>query len=78
MLRIKHRLIRQIGFKDANLKRILDTVAIKDVVICAMSHMCVESAIRSTNDFGEKCCFITDKRVSKDVIFDGVQIPEKL
>ena len=49
---IKHPLIRQIGFQDANLKRIRDTVGIKDVVICAMSHMCVKSAIRSTNDFG--------------------------
>ena len=48
----KHPLIRQIGFQDANLKRIRDTVGIKDVVICAMSDMCVESAIRSTNDFG--------------------------
>ncbi|MCX6126574.1 MAG: cysteine hydrolase family protein [Proteobacteria bacterium] len=64
------------SFRDTDLKAILDRQGIKDVVICgAMSHICVDAATRAANDFGYNCIVIHDACASKDLEFEGVQIP---
>ncbi|CAF1078710.1 unnamed protein product [Adineta ricciae] len=64
------------SFRDTKLKEILDRNGIRDLVICgAMSHMCVDAVTRAANDFGYKCVLIHDACASRDLEFNGVQVP---
>ena len=49
------------AFLNTNLKEILDTNEVTElVVIGAMSHMCVDAAVRAASDFGYKVKVIHD------------------
>jgi nicotinamidase-related amidase len=64
------------SFRETNLKALLDSKAIEEVVICgAMSHMCIDAITRASNDFGYKVTVIHDACATLDLEFNGVQVP---
>nr|WP_298690791.1 cysteine hydrolase family protein [uncultured Dongia sp.] len=64
------------AFRETDLKAVLDKHGITDLVICgAMSHMCVDAATRAANDFGYSNVVIHDACASRDLEFNGIQVP---
>ena len=64
------------SFRETDLKAVLDRNGIDELVICgAMSHMCVDAATRAANDFGYTCLVIHDACASRDMEFEGVNVP---
>ncbi|QBY55084.1 cysteine hydrolase family protein [Cupriavidus oxalaticus] len=64
------------SYRDTHLKQILDERGVNEVVICgAMSHMCVDAATRASNDFGYQCTVVHDACASRDLEFEGVEVP---
>lgn len=66
------------SFMKTNLKEVLDDLGISSlVVVGAMTHMCVDATVRDAKDFGYNCTVINDACATKDLEFDGLQIPSK-
>lgn len=64
------------SFLHTNLKQILDDNKIEDLVIIgAMSHMCVDAAVRAASDFGYKVKVIHDACATFDLEFNGLKVP---
>ncbi|MCF6264745.1 MAG: cysteine hydrolase [Xanthomonadales bacterium] len=70
---IKHQIN---GFKDTNLKEILENLSVDSVLICgAMSHMCIDAVTRAANDFGYNCTVAHDACATLELEFKGVTVP---
>ena len=66
------------SYRDTNLKEILDSKGVQEVVIIgAMSHMCVDAITRASADFGYKPTLIHDACASRDLEFNGTVVPAK-
>lgn len=64
------------AFLNTNLKEILDSNQVTElVVIGAMSHMCVDAAVRAASDFGYKVKVIHNACATLDLEFNGVKVP---
>jgi nicotinamidase-related amidase len=64
------------SFRGTNLKSLLDTQGIKDVVILgAMSHMCVEATSRAAADYGYNVTVVHDAVTTRDLQFNGETVP---
>jgi len=64
------------SFRDTELKAILDRKGIKSLVVCgAMSHFCVDAAVRAADDFGYAVTLIHDACATHDLEFNGTKIP---
>lgn len=64
------------AFLNTNLTEILDTQGITElIVIGAMSHMCIDAAVRAAADFGYKVTVIHDACATLDLEFNGVKVP---
>ena len=68
------------AFLNTNLKEILDSNQVTElVVIGAMTHMCVDAAVRAAvraaSDFGYKVKVIHDACATLDLEFNGVKVP---
>jgi|SRR5690625_242207 len=64
------------AFRDTNLKQLLDEQDIKKLIIVgAMSHMCVDAAVRAAADFGYEVTVLHDACATLDLEFDGVKTP---
>ncbi|MNR83186.1 Streptothricin hydrolase [compost metagenome] len=64
------------AFLNTTLKEILDTNKVTElVVIGAMSHMCVDAAVRAASDFGYKVKVIHDACATLDLEFNGIKVP---
>src|SRR5690606_12451953 len=64
------------AFRDTNLKNQLDGAGVDDVVIVGnMSHVCIDAATRAAADFGCRVSLIHDVCATRDVEFNGVQVP---
>ena len=64
------------AFLNTNLKEILDTNEVTElVVIGAMSHMCVDAAVRAAADFGYKVKVIYDACATLNLEFNGIKVP---
>lgn len=67
------------AFRDTNLKEILDTNGVNEVIICgAMSHMCVDAATRAATDYGYKTTVIHDACATLDLDFNGTKVPANM
>ncbi len=56
------------SFLETNLEEILDSLNIKELVVCGMmSHMCVDSTVRAAFDKGYKCEVVYDACTTKDL-----------
>ncbi len=64
------------AFRDTNLKEILDSHGVEEVVLCgAMSHMCVDAGVRAASDLGYKCFVVHDACATRDQEFAGRVVP---
>ncbi len=63
-------------FLNTNLKEILDNNEVSELVaIGAMSHMCVDAAVRAASDYGYKVKVIHDACTTLDLEFNGLKVP---
>lgn len=63
-------------FLDTGLKDMLDAKGIDEVaVVGAMSHMCIDAAVRAASDFGYKTTVVQDACATRDLDFEGVTVP---
>lgn len=64
------------SFRETSLKDILDQHDIRHVAFCgAMSHMCVDAAVRAAHDYGFECQVVHDACAARDLDFGGVHVP---
>ena len=64
------------AFQKTELKAILDSHGIEDVVIAGMmSHMCVDAGARAAKDFGFNVTVVHDACATRDLEFQGETIP---
>jgi nicotinamidase-related amidase len=67
------------SFLNTDLKEHLDANEVAEVVICGnMSHMCVDAATRAAADYGYSVTVVHDACASRDLEFDGVQVPAQM
>lgn len=64
------------SFLKTNLKQLLEERGITSlVVVGAMSHMCVDAAVRAASDFGYDVTVLHDACATLDLEFNGVSVP---
>jgi nicotinamidase-related amidase len=64
------------SFRDTKLKNLLDDNKIENVIVCgAMSNMCVDAVTRAAHDYGFKVSVVHDACASRELEFNGVQVP---
>lgn len=64
------------SFRETNLEHLLDERGVEEVVIVgAMSHMCVDAAVRAAADLGYAVTVLHDACATLDLEFEGVQVP---
>lgn len=64
------------SFLHTNLKQVLEDNAVEELIIVgAMSHMCVDAAVRAASDFGYKVKVIHDACATFDLEFNGLKVP---
>lgn len=62
------------AFRQTELKQLLDEQGIEEVLIVgAMSHMCVDAAVRAAADFGYGVTVLHDACATLDLEFEGVK-----
>lgn len=63
------------GFRETNLKEILDEQHIDELVIVGMmSHMCVDTTVRAASNYGYKVIVLHDCCTTKSLIFQNTTI----
>ncbi|MEM7226479.1 MAG: cysteine hydrolase family protein [Pseudomonadota bacterium] len=64
------------AFQGTDLKTILEERGIETLVVCgAMSHMCIDGAVRAASDFGFAVTLIHDACATRDQEFGGTTVP---
>ena len=64
------------AFLGTGLKDVLDRNGITDVTVAgAMSHMCIDAAVRAAADYGYRTTVIHDAVATRDVAFEGITVP---
>ena len=64
------------SFRDTSLLDHLHQDNIERLVICGMmTHMCVDATTRAANDFGFKCLIAGNACATRDLQFEGREIP---
>lgn len=64
------------SFRDTGLDDYLRTNAIKELVICGMmSHMCIDTTTRAAFDKGYTCMVAHDACATRNLAFNGIEIP---
>jgi nicotinamidase-related amidase len=64
------------SFRETGLLEALRRAGIEDLVICgAMSHMCIDASTRAAFDFGFSCRVIHDACATRDLAFEGLEVP---
>ncbi|MCK0196105.1 cysteine hydrolase [Ancylobacter sp. 6x-1] len=60
------------AFLGTDLKAVLDEAGVTELTIAgAMSHMCVDAAVRAASDFGYAVTVVQDATATRDLDFDG-------
>ncbi|MEO1192942.1 MAG: cysteine hydrolase family protein [Pseudomonadota bacterium] len=64
------------AFQGTDLKALLEQEGVEELVVCgAMSHMCIDAAVRAGKDFGFTCTVAQDACATRDLEFEGKVIP---
>ncbi|WP_229007534.1 cysteine hydrolase family protein [Methylophilus sp. Leaf408] len=64
------------AFRDTDLKQNLDAQGVEEVIVVgAMSHMCIDAAVRAAVDMGYVATILHDACATLDLEFDGVTVP---
>ncbi|WP_373741376.1 cysteine hydrolase family protein [Neisseria sp.] len=70
---IKHQIN---SFRDTELLEILKKQGIEKLIVAgAMSHMCIDAAVRAACDFGFQCAVAHDACATRDLEFNGKVVP---
>ncbi len=66
------------SFRDTDLEKHLLSAGIKELVICGMmSHMCIDTTTRTAFDRGYTCFVASDACATRNLAFNGTDIPAK-
>ncbi len=66
------------SFRGTDLKKHLQARHVRELVICGMmSHICIDSTVRAAFDKGYQCMMAHDACATRNLIFNGVDIPAK-
>lgn len=64
------------AFRGTNLKSLLDGKSIHALTIVgAMSHVCIDATVRASVDFGYDVTVVHDAVATRDLEFNGVNVP---
>jgi len=64
------------SFRDTDLQEYLGSQGIKELVICGMmSHMCIDATVRAAFDRGYTCIVAHDACATRNLVFNGIDIP---
>ena len=64
------------SFRDTSLDERLASTGTRDLVICGMmSHMCIDTTVRTAFDKGYTCLVAHDACATRNLIFNGVEVP---
>ncbi len=64
------------SFRDTKLLKTLRDLGVSKIVVCGMqTHMCVEAAVRAAADLGFEVTVAHDACATRDLVFDGVEVP---
>lgn len=64
------------SFRDTDLQEYLGSQGIKELVICGMmSHMCIDATVRAAFDRGYTCIVIHDACATRNLVFNGIDLP---
>ncbi len=64
------------SFRKTALLEVLCRAGIEDLVICgAMSHMCIDATTRAAFDYGLRCQVIHDACATRNLTFEGLEVP---
>lgn len=67
------------SFKNTNLKEILDSLNIENIIIVgAMSHMCIDAVTRAASDYDYNCFVAHDACATLDLEFNGTKVPSAM
>ncbi len=66
------------SFRDTGLQEYLLSSKIRELVICGMmSHMCIDATTRAAFDMGYACMVAHDACATRNLVFNGLDIPAK-
>jgi len=66
-------------YRETGLKSFLDEKGVTDVVVIGnMSHMCIDAVTRASDDFGFVTTVVHDACATRDLSFEGVDVPAKM
>ncbi len=66
------------SFRETDLEKHLLSKGIKELVICGMmSHMCIDTTTRAAFDKGYTCTVASDACATRNLAFNGIEIPAK-
>ena len=66
------------SFRETDLQEHLLSKGIKELVICGMmSHMCIDTTTRAAFDMGYTCMVAHDACATRNMVFNGIDIPAK-
>jgi nicotinamidase-related amidase len=64
------------SFRDTDLEEYLHSHDIRELVICGMmSHMCIDTTVRAAFDKGYTCLVAHDACATRNMVFNGIEIP---
>jgi len=64
------------AFRGTELQGLLENAGIEQLVVCgAMSHMCVDTTVRAAFDLDYNCQVISDACATRDLEFEGRNVP---
>ena len=64
------------SFRETGLLDALNQARINGLVICgAMSHMCIDATTRAAFDYGLHCLVIHDACATRNLVFEGLEVP---
>ncbi len=66
------------AFRDTELKTLLDRQGIRTLTILgAMSHVCIDATVRAAVDLGYDVTVVHDAIATRDLEFNGTDVPAK-
>ena len=64
------------SFRKTGLLEAFCRAGIEDLLICgAMSHMCIDATTRAAFDYGLRCQVIHDACATRNLVFEGLEVP---
>ncbi|MBF0550089.1 MAG: cysteine hydrolase [Deltaproteobacteria bacterium] len=64
------------SFRETDLSTTLENMNIQEVTICGMmSHMCIDATARAAGDAGYRCSVVHDACATRNLSFNGVDVP---